>query len=143
MDINKQVIRQIKESRATGAYSINTSYVYNESQFSNNAGYNNNTFNGGINPNNVDTDSFLKGISVKNSKAIEKNRNPMPAGYKAQESQVSGVGSINLTRDRKACNDIFQVDYTNRHFNPNLIDPQKYLSQSHDYQGIDSRHLKR
>ena len=144
MDINKQVVRQIKESRAVGDYSINNVFAHNGSQYASTAGWNNNTFNGGINPANVDTDSFLKGIHIKNSKAIANNMNPMPKGsYKPQESPVSGVGSINTTRDRKACNDIFQVDYTNRHFNPILIDPQAYLNQTHNYLGVDSRHLKR
>lgn len=144
MDINKQVVRQIMESRAVGDYAINNTFAQNGAQYASAAGWNNNTFNGGINPANIDADSFLKGIHVKNSKAIEKNRNPMPSGsYRSQESHVSGVGSINITRDRKACNDIFQVDYTNRHFNPHLINPQSHVRDTHDYHGIDSRHLKR
>lgn len=137
MDINKQVLRQINESKSAGNYSTR-SFHDNSFNFVNNAGFNNNTFNGGINPAFIGDDSFLKNLNIKNSKAFGKMNNPLPA-YTPEIDIKFGIVS-NGTRTNKSCNGTFDFDYTKSHFNPNIIDPQQFINYNI---GIDSRHSGR
>lgn len=140
MNINKQIFRQVDESRGPGDYRVNNTYSYNGNQYTGDVGYLN-TFNGGIDKERIDADSYLKGIHIKNSKAFCKNRNPI-INFKLTENEVS-VQNINLTTQRKSCNSVFEADYTKRHLNPNLKPIQNHLNFSNARMGIDSRHAKR
>lgn len=137
IDINKQVLIQINESKSAGNYSTRSFYD-NSFGIINNAGYNNNTFNGGINPMFIGDDSFLKNLNVKNSKATGKMNNPLPV-YKPNIDVKVGIVSNN-TRTNRACNTSLDFDYTKSHFNPHLVDPQQFINYN---MGIDSRHSGR
>jgi len=140
MDANEEVLRQIRESKRVGEYSLQNFKEKTNGIFSEDVGFRNPN-SGYINQHTIDADSFLKNLHIKNSKKIVYN--PINQSINFKPTVVSsGIKPVNVTsKEKRSCNNVVsKQDISNRFYNPNLKNPQVNI----DYRiGVDSRHEKR
>ena len=137
MDPNKEVLRQIKESKAVGSYLLSNFTPSDHGVFNSTLGYGNPT--GNTSRMNIDADSFLKNIHQKNTtKVIE---NPLLARVDFKPN-VFKSSPINVPTKLKRSNNIVisSQDISNRYYDMNVMNLQNHIQYS---RGIDSRHQKR
>lgn len=141
IDINDAVLREIRQNKLAGKYQL-ANFYDNSTPYSYTAGNNNITFNGGINPQNISDDSYLKNLQIKNNKTIKGNDNFLNRPTKPV-NLISGF-QVNETRRRKSCNDINDKDYYLLGYRTNsaVIGIQNHINYD-TRTGIDSRHVKR
>jgi hypothetical protein len=135
-DANEEVLKQIKESKASGDYMLANFTPQNDhGVFNKSVGFN---VNGGtISRNNIDADSFLKNLHIKNSKKIVYN--PLNQAINFRSSSFTSHPTV-ISRDRKACDPISSINVHDRNFLPSVQDFQSRINYN---KGTDSRHEKR
>lgn len=137
---NEEVLKQIKESKKAGEYSLMNFKPAINGLFSEDLGFGSSS-SGYINQKNIDADSFLKNLHIKNSKKIVFNPINQTINFKPSFIPMSSKPVNIPTKERKSCNNVIsKQDISSRFNNPNLRDLQSHI----DYRmGIDSRHIKR
>jgi hypothetical protein len=133
------ILKDIARSKGPGKYQT-TNYYNTSVGYSYNPG--NNGYTSGINPSNVSDDTFLRNINIKNNKTINGNTNYMQ--QQTAKAQNYEGNLVNITRDSKSCNNVFEKDYFNMGFRTNeaVVDAQKHINFDTRL-GIDSRHTRR
>lgn len=133
------ILKDIARSKGPGKYQT-TNYYDKSASYSYNPG--NNGYTSGINPMNVSDDTFLRNIHIKNNKTIKGNTNYMQQTTSNVKNYEGNI--INITRESKSCNDVFQKDYFKMGFRTNeaVVDAQKHINFDTRL-GIDSRHVRR
>jgi hypothetical protein len=138
-DINELVIKQENESRKVGDLLL-SGYTKDEASF---YGVNYNT--PGINSELINNDSYLKGLGHHRKASFHgqtiPRRDDASLGNILFKSS-DFIGNTNHTRIQKSCNTIFEENFTDRNWNPNIIntDIQDHIQYSI---GQDSRGFRR
>jgi hypothetical protein len=137
---NEEVLKQIKESKKAGEYALVNFKPSSNGLFSDDLGFGNSS-SGYINQKNIDADSFLKNLHIKNSKKIVFNPINQSINFKPSIAPIPSKPVNIPTKERRSCNNVVsKQDISSRFNNPNLRDPQAHI----DYRiGVDSRHIKR
>lgn len=138
---NEEVLKQINESKRVGQYSLLNFKPASNGIFSDDIGFGNSSSGGYINQKNIDADSFLKNLHIKNSKKIVFNPINQNINFKPTIVPIPSKPVNIPSKERRSCNNIVsKQDISSRFNNPYLKDPQAHI----DYRmGIDSRHVKR
>lgn len=138
MDPNEEVLRQIRESKRVGEYMLQGYTPVDHGVFNQSIGYGNNS-GGHISSSNIDADSFLKNLQMKNTKKIVYNPINQAINFKPN---VFRSAPVNIpTKEKRACNDVVSgQDISKRFYSVGLKNPQSHINYD---MGIDSRHEKR
>lgn len=137
-DINEEVVKQINESKKVGQYLLSGFTPSDHGVFNSTLGYNGRG-GGKISSNNIDTDSFLKNIHVKNSTRIVSNPIIESLNFKPSVFRSEPV-NIPSKFKRSDNNAISSEDISERYNNPNVMNLQNHINYNF---GFDSRHQKR
>jgi hypothetical protein len=98
-----------------------------------------NTRGTGVAPRNVEAESRLRNIQLKNTKDQDLKKNPF--NFQSQSKfNVDNSLEPAFTRERKTCSDISDISYIQYTFQPNLQNPQEFVKFD---VGVDTRHESR
>jgi hypothetical protein len=137
-DTNEEVVKQINESKRVGQYQLQGFTPSDHGVFNSTLGYGNRG-GGRISSRNIDSDSFLKNIHVKNSTKIQSN--PIIDSLVFHPTFIrSAPINIPIKVKRRYNNAISGDDISSRFYNPNVMNLQNHINYNF---GIDSRHEKR
>jgi hypothetical protein len=139
MDPNEEVLRQIRESKRIGEYSLQSFRIPSNGIFNQELGYGSSS-GGHINQHNIDADSFLKNLHMKTTKKIVFN--PLNQSVNSKPTIVPMSKPINITsKQKRSCNEnISKQDISSRFYSVNIKNPQEHINYNI---GLDSRHEKR
>jgi len=137
MDVNEEVLKQIKESKGVGEYLLTNYTPYDNGVFNTTLGYRNSA--GHTSRANIDADSFLKNIHQKKTKIAKQNPMIEKLNY---DSHFFKSKPINIPTKLKRSDNIVvsSQDITGRYYDLNVMNLQNHIQYS---RGIDSRHQKR
>ena len=85
---------------------------------------------------NIDFDSFVKAISIKNTKTLDFEKYKIPKTFTTTALKPANFTTPVNTRSNRICNTSLVHDYTNLHFDPNVKNLQNHIYYDH---GINSR----
>lgn len=132
---NQEVLKQIKESKGPGEYmTTNFTPMNGHGVFNSSVGYGN-SYSGHVSKLNVDSDSFLKNLHIRNSKSIVYN--PIKEEINFKPNFISTIPSSTDTRVKKIQNDTFGILSYQQNVNQVLPNKVNYKI------GMDSRHENR
>ena len=116
---NEEVLKQIKESKKVGQYSLVNFKPATNGLFSDDLGFGNSS-SGYINQKNIDADSFLKNLHIKNSKRIVFNPINQSINFKPSIAPIPSKPVNIPTKERRSCNNVVsKQDISSRFKNPN------------------------
>lgn len=137
MDPNKEVLRQVNESKRVGQYLVQNFTPKNHGIFQQTIGYGSNS-GGYTSSSNIDSDSFLKNLHFKNTKKIQYNPIQQEFNFKPDfmKSQVANI----TTKTKKSCNGVVSSQNISDRYFSFIENPQSHINYD---RGFDSRHEKR
>lgn len=109
----------------------------NRDNLTNTVGFFNNRMTGVL-PRNIETESKIFNLGIKNTKDQTKKVNPFFGQLHVNGLQTNPDLEPFITRNHKSCNQTFEKSYIPHSFQPNLMDPTKTVQYS-NYIGKNSR----
>jgi hypothetical protein len=123
MDINKEVLRQIKESKGAGEYMLQGFTESTHGVFNSTPGFN---ATGNTNSKSIDADSFLKNLNVKTTYMVKNNPLDQKINFKPIDIKSKPV-NIQTREKRSVDGLISNQDISSRSYQINVGGVQNHI----------------